>query len=349
VGAVCLVDVRSFVALGRCVNLTPNARIPGVLQKKEKIAFVQLQKVKEWCFVGRTIKVTAALTSEIFESGATSEAPRVWDTEHFTADKEDDETVRRAPAPSLRSLRRSPSSADTGAGAWLQLARIVDPGYSEIKPKYSQKGSLKPEGRIGLRSSLTKAVKVIEELVQKREIVDLVEEFVPAHVKEKLELVSWVKAIQGIHQPKTIREISDARRRLAFEELYLMQVHLLRQRYHLVAVPDPQRQASEGGEVQNGLCLTGIEAVERIKPALFAPHGLTPCQERCLSEMLTDMSGPQPMLRLLQGDVGSGKTAVAFLSLMAVICSKWQGALVVPTEVRRTLDPTAMEELRIVT
>jgi RecG-like helicase len=56
--------------------------------------------------------------------------------------------------------------------------------------------------------------------------VDLVELFVPDHVKERLELVSWGKAIQGIHNPKTIREITDARRRLAFEELFLFQLQV---------------------------------------------------------------------------------------------------------------------------
>jgi ATP-dependent DNA helicase RecG len=100
-------------------------------------------------------------------------------------------------------------------------------------------------------------------------------------------------------------------------------------RYSMVAVPDPQKPPDE---TEDGLSLTGIETVERMKPELFAT-GLTPCQERCFSEVLTDMSGPQPMLRLLQGEVGSGKTAVAFLSLMAVVLSKWQGALVSPTEV----------------
>ena len=52
------------------------------------------------------------------------------------------------------------------------------------------------------------------------------EDYVPEHVKERLELVSWGKAIQGIHHPKTIREITDARRRLAFEELYLYQLQV---------------------------------------------------------------------------------------------------------------------------
>lgn len=68
--------------------------------------------------------------------------------------------------------------------------------------------------------------------------------YVPDHVKERLELVSWGKAIQGIHNPKTIREITDARRRLAFEELYLFQLQVSEHTPRRAMFPRPRFSSS---------------------------------------------------------------------------------------------------------
>jgi ATP-dependent DNA helicase RecG len=126
-------------------------------------------------------------------------------------------------------------------------------------------------------------------------------------------------AIMAGHRPRTLEEQHGARDRLAYEELLLLQIALLRHRAavaaagHAEALPPP-----------NGL-------VERYIAGL--PFPLTGAQQRALQEIGADLGSTEPMQRLLQGDVGSGKTAVALALLLRALEAGGQAALMAPTEV----------------
>ncbi|MCB9712509.1 MAG: ATP-dependent DNA helicase RecG [Myxococcales bacterium] len=170
--------------------------------------------------------------------------------------------------------------------------------------------------------------------------MDGLEDLLPAPLVEAQRLPSLVEALRRLHDPGpelSPEEIqllqqgrSAAHRRLAFGELFLLQLLLLRRRArwcaHEAAFVSP-----EAGFDREGLraCLP------------FEPTG---AQWRALDEIERDMSSGQPMLRLLQGDVGSGKTAVAFAAVRAAVAAGSQAALMAPTELLaeqhlRTLEP----------
>lgn len=115
-----------------------------------------------------------------------------------------------------------------------------------------------------------------------------------------------------MHIPSGYVELLRAKARLAFEKIFLLQVAQLRSRIFW------QRKAME----HDLLCLSSTEVVDRAREVLREQKEivLTAAQERALKDVLTDMAGPAPMLRLLAGDVGSGKTLVALLAMLA--CAK---------------------------
>jgi ATP-dependent DNA helicase RecG len=125
-------------------------------------------------------------------------------------------------------------------------------------------------------------------------------------------------ALVALHRPRSLAEAEEARKRLAFDELLVLQLALARraaEREKLVAEPLPP-----GGEL-----------LERYRAVL--PFTLTEAQERAISEIDRDLARSTPMQRLLQGDVGSGKTVVALATLLRAVEPGRQGALMAPTEV----------------
>jgi ATP-dependent DNA helicase RecG len=161
-------------------------------------------------------------------------------------------------------------------------------------------------------------------LEKSEELVDLV----PEALQKRLELVSLQEALRGIHTPADVSDIRRGRERLAFEELFIVQLGLLLERHRQLSA------SNSDGSKRDMCCITSTRLVAKVKPTLFEKNGgLTPSQEKVLEEILADMASPQPMLRLVQGDVGCGKTVVAFLALLAAVDSEWQAALIAPTEV----------------
>ena len=137
--------------------------------------------------------------------------------------------------------------------------------------------------------------------------------------QERLGLIGRFEALKSIHGPDSMADATAARRRLAFDELLRVQVELVRRKREL-------ERTSQGIEhVVDG------ELVERFVGALSFP--LTAAQRRAIDEIATDMASPQPMHRLLQGDVGAGKTIVAVAALLNAVSGGHQGALMAPTEV----------------
>jgi ATP-dependent DNA helicase RecG len=142
---------------------------------------------------------------------------------------------------------------------------------------------------------------------------------VPAAVRDRLGLVDRETALRGIHLPDTLGDKDAARRRLAFDELLRVQLLLVLRKREL-----------ERGALGIRHTVTG-ELVERFHRAL--PYPLTDAQRRTIAEITADLAGPNPMHRLLQGDVGAGKTVVAVSTLLVAVQGGHQGALMAPTEV----------------
>ena len=139
----------------------------------------------------------------------------------------------------------------------------------------------------------------------------------PPHLLAAQGLPRRADALHALHQPRSAAEAEQGRGRLAFEELLVLQVGLAR------------RRRERAGEEALPLGQPG-ELLERYRAAL--PFALTPSQESAIAELDLDLARPAPMQRLLQGDVGSGKTVVALYALLRAVEAGHQGALMAPTE-----------------
>ena len=144
-------------------------------------------------------------------------------------------------------------------------------------------------------------------------------EILPQSIVEENNLMSYDEAIRTIHFPKDRIVLSDARYRLAFNELFLIQYGLMMLKKHV------QEESLGIKHKKNG------ELMERIMANL--PFELTGDQEKTLEEVLTDMQSNLPMRRLIQGDVGSGKTVIAMLALVKTVENGFQGVFMAPTEI----------------
>jgi ATP-dependent DNA helicase RecG len=154
---------------------------------------------------------------------------------------------------------------------------------------------------------------------------------VPSSVLQRLGLMSRYDAFTNIHLPESIKDKENARRRLAFDELLRVQLVLVL-----------RKRKMERDERGFGHSVDG-DLVRRFYDAL--PFPLTGAQERVIEEINTDLAAPHPMHRLLQGDVGSGKTIVAVATMLAAVQSGHQAALMAPTEVLAEQHATGVRAL----
>ncbi|WP_436631587.1 ATP-dependent DNA helicase RecG [Latilactobacillus sakei] len=148
---------------------------------------------------------------------------------------------------------------------------------------------------------------------------NVIPDLIPADIRERYKLVSEVELIAGMHFPESYPEAKQARRTAIFHEFFLYQLQLQ-------AIKQADRH------VENGLALPYQNAAlkEFIKTL---PFDLTDAQKRVVNEICLDLKAPAHMNRLLQGDVGSGKTIVAAIAMFAAVTAGFQAALMVPTEI----------------
>ena len=154
----------------------------------------------------------------------------------------------------------------------------------------------------------------------------------PGSLLRQQQLLDLPTALVQIHQPDDQERLAAARRRLVFDEFLMLQLGLLQRRRQLTANPAPplalaaQRApgAADGAGEAEGLMQAFLKIL---------PFPLTGAQRRVLAEIHADLARDQAMARLVQGDVGSGKTVVAIASLLTAIDAGCQGALMAPTEV----------------
>ena len=177
---------------------------------------------------------------------------------------------------------------------------------------------LQPVYRVAQGISQASLVKVIKTAFDQG-LELLLEENLPQVLLERYQLLGRNQAVRAMHFPKDLTEYKQALRRVKFEELFYFQMQL-------------QVLKCETKDVSQGLIIPWqADLLEKKKATL--PFELTAAQERSLNEILQDMKSPAHMNRLLQGDVGSGKTVVAGLAMYATYTARLQSALMVPTEI----------------
>ena len=177
---------------------------------------------------------------------------------------------------------------------------------------------LQPVYRLAQGVSQSALVKVIKTAFEAG-LDQLLEENLPQVLMDKYQLLSRRQAVRAMHFPKDLKEYKQALRRVKFEELLFFQLQL-------------QVLKEENRSVGQGIVLDWDEKKLKALQASL-PFALTEAQERSLKEILTDMRSPYHMNRLLQGDVGSGKTVVAGLAMYAAVTAGKQAALMIPTEI----------------
>ena len=150
------------------------------------------------------------------------------------------------------------------------------------------------------------------------ELADVPREVFPKELLARYELMPLAEAIRAIHQPTDHEELARAQRRFIFQELFVLQLAISTRRAQQRSLPAPPLPAT-----------TKIDA--RIRR--LVPFELTPSQEQAIREVTADMAVDRPMNRLLQGDVGSGKTLVALYAMLVAVAHGKQAVLMAPTEI----------------
>ncbi len=144
-------------------------------------------------------------------------------------------------------------------------------------------------------------------------------EFLPEHLRQQCKLLDLPQAISQSHFPDNVQMKDTARTRLAFDELFLLQLGVLRRKHHW-----QESQPANPFKIDEKLLDKWMKTL---------PFEFTGAQKKVTSEILADLKKTNPMSRLLQGEVGSGKTVVAMASLLMSVSNGFQGALMAPTEI----------------
>lgn len=150
---------------------------------------------------------------------------------------------------------------------------------------------------------------------------NLYEEYMPADILKAENLIDFKTAIKNIHFPENDEMLKKARERLSFDELFLLQLKVLNKKKKWQSVASKEEKSME----------TKKEILREFTDSL--PFQLTNAQKKVIKEIIEDLQKPFPMHRLLQGDVGSGKTIVAIMAALNVIKNGYQVVVMAPTEI----------------
>lgn len=161
-------------------------------------------------------------------------------------------------------------------------------------------------------AAVTKAVRAAFENVSPQE------EYLPAEIRKRYDLILYKNAIRAIHFPKGKKDMEEARKRLVFDEFFIF----------MLAMKQLTKQREKECAV---FAIQDRQELEELEESLG--YSLTVAQRRCLDELKKDLTSGRVMNRLVQGDVGSGKTIVAMMALLLVAKNGCQGAMMAPTEV----------------
>jgi ATP-dependent DNA helicase RecG len=184
---------------------------------------------------------------------------------------------------------------------------MVSPKFIDtpsVIPVYSQIGGMPPH-------------KLKPLMQQLRPLIKNVPDYLPTEIREQQGLLSLAETLEAMHFPRSIDHIAEAKKRLAFDELLM------------IVMPSLMNQEARDKE-QVGML--SVEQSTVTEWASTLPFSLTDDQQKVISEILADLSQSRPMNRLVQGDVGSGKTAVGLAAAIAVMSAKKQVVWLAPTE-----------------
>ena len=191
-------------------------------------------------------------------------------------------------------------------------------GLTGMKILAQVEDDLQPVYRVAQGISQASLVKVIKTAFDQG-LDLLLEENIPQILLDHYQLLGRSQAVRAMHFPKNLAEYKQAVRRVKFEELFYFQMQL-------------QVLKRESKDVSHGFAIPWRDDLLEKKLSLL-PFELTDAQKQSLDDILQDMQAPIHMNRLLQGDVGSGKTVVACLAMYAAYSAGVQSALMVPTEI----------------
>lgn len=177
----------------------------------------------------------------------------------------------------------------------------------DFEPVYSLRGNIAQKRfRKYMRQALDEGHQIIPETL-------------PLHLRESYKLLPIVEALEGVHFPKDANHAKQARRRFVYEELLSFQLRIQ-------ALRKARKDNEQGISIQYD--------VTKLREFISTlPYELTGAQKRVVNDICRDLKEPHRMNRLLQGDVGSGKTVVAAIGLYAAVTAGYQGALMAPTEI----------------
>ncbi len=196
------------------------------------------------------------------------------------------------------------------------IDKVTDVQLSEMgmQPYYITTERMK---KMGLTSrSLEKLTKTLVEKLSDQTI----SETLPPYIIGPLHLISRTEALHKIHYPKSLEDVQRAQVRLKFEELFYVQLNILRYAH------DQRRK-------YRGYVFTQVGSLFHFFYHNNLPFELTNAQKRVMHEIRNDMATGQQMNRLVQGDVGSGKTLVALMSMLIAIGNGFQACMMAPTEI----------------
>lgn len=191
-------------------------------------------------------------------------------------------------------------NVDDGASSNLNLGRIV--------PIYPLSENLNIKT---LRRAIFNAISIYK---------DIIPTVVPEYLIKKYNLLEKKDAVEQIHFPQSMELLEKARFSLVFEELFLIQLKLAKLR---------EENRKNNAAIPLGINETGLTQ----KFIQNLPFELTSAQKNAVNEILNDLNSTEPMQRLMQGDVGSGKTVVATIMMLAAVENGYQGAIMAPTEI----------------
>ncbi|MBE1553500.1 ATP-dependent DNA helicase RecG [Sporosarcina limicola] len=212
--------------------------------------------------------------------------------------------------------RLAPGMIVTVTGKWDRGRQVINVSnfkdgpkteQADFEPVYSLKGVMHQKT---FRRFMRAALDIV---------VGKHEETLPTDIREMYRLPGIGEAFEMVHFPTSPQDVKQARRRFVYEELLLFQLKML-------AMKKARKEVEKGTAIDYDLV--------RVKNFIASlPFELTNAQKRVVNELCTELKSPIRMNRLLQGDVGSGKTVVAAIALYAVITAGFQGALMAPTEI----------------
>lgn len=217
----------------------------------------------------------------------------------------------------IRQLTRGKTYAFSGKiDAYLGRLIIMNPEWEPVDRELVNTGRLVPVYRLTQGMSQRWLRRLMKRTVDAW--APRLEDYLPEAIREELDLLPLSEAYAQIHFPDNEDRLQQARRRLIFDELLFLQLGILRQRHLWRSRPGiPLR-------VHKSWLDTFLAQL---------PFQLTRAQERALNDILQDIQQEVPMSRLLQGDVGSGKTVVAAAAMWIAACNNAQAALMAPTEI----------------